>query len=488
MNWKLFLSLILLLGLILRIKFFIGLNWSDDVGYVYLANQVLDGTFKPSYMASLRLMMIFPLAFFFYLFGISNFSAALYPLILSLGNIVLTFLIGKLLFNEKAGLIGALLMAFYPLDVNYATWIMPDVPITFFTGLSVFMFLIGEKKNSRKFLLLSGIFAGLAYLLKLSGLLVFVFFVSYYSFVFLFKRKIPSNFLFILLGYLIVFLVEGSYYYLTTKDFFLQFNVGFKYFAERERLKYEFLTDLTYYPKIMFNLDNNFSFQFKNYYTYFGIFYYLVVFSIIFLPIKKVKNSYVLILWFLSIFLYMQFGPMSYKEYIPMHRLDRHLTILSIPSILILSAFLEILRKRVKFLFIVTLVFLCGSFLFYIKNIYKLQIDATKDTKLIFEELKKLPEKTVYSDGGTIGHLMFYSKFRKNHLYKPLDFRSCEELKDSYVIVNATRGWIEFSPMLKNYPLCVFERPNNWILLKTIKSDATSYPYNLFDPQIFYVS
>ena len=485
-NLKLF--LIVIIGLFIRVYYFVGLNWSDDVYYVYLAHQVLEGEFKPSHMTSLRLAMIFPLAFFFKIFGYSQISGVLYPLICSIGNIILAYILAKLVLGEKAGLISALIMAFYPLDVNYATWIMPDVPLSFFHGLSVYLFLLGEKNRSSFKMILSGIFVGISYLLKYSGLLILIFFACYIFIRFLIYRKFEIFYLYSIFGLLIVFFVEGIYYYFSVGDFLLQFHSGFEYYSQKERLKYEFNTDFSFYPKIMFNLDTNWRFMVDNKYTYFGIFYYLFILSSIYLLLKRQSSAYLFLLWFASVFLYQQFGSMSYKEYIPMHRLDRHLTTLSIPSVIIVATFFNSILniKPIKNLGLLVLVLLLLSFLSYLENITELQRDAVKDTHLIFDELKKLPEKKVFSDSGTIGHLNFYFGFKRKDLYS-LDYKTCEDLKDSYVVINATRGWIEFWPMLQSYPACVFKR-ENWILITTIKSDAQSYPYNLFDPEIFYVS
>jgi hypothetical protein len=484
-NFKLF--IILLIGLFIRIYYFVGLNWSDDVHYVYLANQVLEGKFIPSYMTSLRLAMIFPLAFFFKLFGYSQFSAVLYPFLCSIGNIILAYLIGKLIIDEKTGLIAALIMAFYPLDVNYATWIMPDVPLSFFHAFSIYLFLIGEKERNRNKMILAGFFSGVSYLLKYSGLLIWVFFFSYVFLKAILTRKFEILYLYLLLGFSLVVLLESVYYYFKTGDLLPQLHSGFEYFTQKERLKYEFNIDLTFYPKVMFNLDNNWHFMLDNRYTYFGFFYYLFAVSTIYLLLKRKSSIYIILLWFFSIFLYQQFGSMSYKEYIPMHRLDRHLTTLSLPSVLIVATFFNLLlnRKSSECVGLLLLAFLLLSFLSYIDTITTLQKDAVKDTHLIFEEIKKLPEKKVFSDSGTIGHLNFYFQFRRKDLYS-LNYRSCDDLKDSYVIINATRGWIEFWLMLQTYPTCIFKR-ENWKLIATIVSDAKSYPYNLFDPQIFYV-
>jgi 4-amino-4-deoxy-L-arabinose transferase-like glycosyltransferase len=96
---EIWLIFILLFGLFLRLHFFIGLNWSDDVNYVDIANQILRGSYYPSYPKTLRLMIIYPIAFFFKIFGISNLSGALYPLICSLLSIISVFYFGKKIFG-----------------------------------------------------------------------------------------------------------------------------------------------------------------------------------------------------------------------------------------------------------------------------------------------------------------------------------------------------------------------------------------------------
>ncbi|MEM2175557.1 MAG: glycosyltransferase family 39 protein, partial [Candidatus Micrarchaeia archaeon] len=484
---------ILLIAIFVRLIFFVGLNWSDDVNYVYLSHEILKGNYRPSYMTSLRLLMIFPLALFFKLFGVSQASAALYPFLLSLGNIIIIFFISKLLFNEKVGIIAALVLAFFPLDVNYATWIMGDVPLAFYTSLSAYFFIraeFKEKRINRKrlFFFLSGIFVGFAYSLKFFGLLMFIFFASYFIIKGVIKKKLELNAIFIFFGYLLFFIAEGLFYYISTGDFLLQVHSGFSYFAQKERLKYEFVTDFHFYPRVMFNLDYNYRPMWNNKYTYFGFFYYFVVISIIFIILKKIKKAYIVILWFITVFLYMQFGTMSITEYIPMHRLDRHLTMIEVPSIILFSIFIYYLGKNKlgKIISSVIVFALIVSFLIYIKHIHYMQKGAVEDTIRIFEFLKDQPKKVVYSDYGTIGHLMFYFQFKRNEYFRALDYVRCEDIKDAYVIINATRGWIEFWPMFQSYPSCVFNPPEDWQLIAVIKSNFSEYPYNLFDPKIYY--
>lgn len=498
MRIELWLVFIIIFALFLRLMFFIGLNWSDDVNYVYLANQILRGEYKPSYMASLRLMMIYPLALSFYLFGVSNFSAVLYPLVCSIGSIVLIFNLSKILFNEKVGLISAFLLSIFPLDVNYATWIMPDVPISFFIGLSVLFFFKGEAsdrttllnvKKKYLFFILSGITVGLSYLLKLSGLVILIFYFIVWLYLSIKQRKIRFDFLLIILGFLIIVSLESIFYYVTVKDPLLQYHSGFEYYSEKERLKYEFNTNFDYYPKVMFNLDHLNRYMFNNPYTYFGPFFYIVILSIAYLLFKKDVNSIVVVLWLFSVFLYMQFGTMSIKYYIPMHRLDRHLTILTIPSILIISRFIYLDKKnKIKLLisFIVVLL-LMVSFLYYIKNISHMQKAASEDMISLYEFLKQQPKKNVYCDYGCNGHLMFYFKFTRNEVFNYIGNLKCDDIKDSYVIVNATRGWIELENLKKDIPSCVKDPPKNWKIIKIIDNPTDVGPFNYYNPVVYYV-
>jgi len=75
-----------------------GLDWSDDVSYVDIANQILKGTYYPAYPNTLRLLIIYPIAFFFKIFGISEFSGALFSFICSILSIVLIYYFGKKIF------------------------------------------------------------------------------------------------------------------------------------------------------------------------------------------------------------------------------------------------------------------------------------------------------------------------------------------------------------------------------------------------------
>ena len=144
-----YLIIILVIAITLRIVFYTGVNFNDDLVYLNFAHDITTGKFHPHpYIFATRLLMQYPIAFFFLLFGVSEFSATLYLILASLGTIIFTYLIGKELFNNLTGLLAALLLAFLPLDIIYSTTITPDVPTAFYLAASVYLFIMGNKKGN----------------------------------------------------------------------------------------------------------------------------------------------------------------------------------------------------------------------------------------------------------------------------------------------------------------------------------------------------
>lgn len=494
-NPRFLLALILVFGLFLRLYFFVGLNWSDDVGYVADAYSIFKGNFNyPGYTNALRWMVLHPIALFFSIFGINNFSAALYPLICSLLTILLGFYFGKLVSNVKIGVITAFLISFFPLNVIYATWIMPDVPIAFFIGLSVYLFLKGEKERKILFYFLSGCSIGIAYLHKISGILPFLFIVPYILYKILKERKINFNYSLIFVGFLLIFTLEGFFYLSNTGDFLLRYHVVKGHFTEPGAIeKHALNPSLTYYPQGLLNLTPNFRFNWNNkYFVQYGLFYYFIILSGVYLIIKKFRKSYPIILWVLIFFLYLEFGSMSLTHYTPIHKLYRHLTVLTLPSLLILSYFLfSLLNKKSgkikKGISISIIVFLFITSVYYTYYRHFYLKESVRDQKKIYKFLQNKPEKLIYGDGGTIGHLRFYSKFKWDKRLKGLgSWTECEDLNNSYIITYGTRGWVESHPFYKDLPDCVRNPPENWKLIKTIEG-SDLYVYGRYDPKIYFV-
>lgn len=113
------------------------------------------------------------------IFLYSQFYAAWINFIFSLLFILLTFVLGKMFFGEIIGLWASLFLAVSPLDLLVSQRIWSDHMASFFTILSVLFFWQSIKKNSLKFLVLSGASSGIAAISKQSG--IFIIFMIIFS-------------------------------------------------------------------------------------------------------------------------------------------------------------------------------------------------------------------------------------------------------------------------------------------------------------------
>jgi 4-amino-4-deoxy-L-arabinose transferase-like glycosyltransferase len=198
---KLALLIILILALALRLIFFNGLNWDDDPDYVWRAYQVKSGqAFIFNDNNGFRIGTFYPAALMYVIFGINNFACGAYALVISLLSISAIFSLGQLLFNKTTGLAAALLLAFYPLDVELASRLMPDGLLSGFSLFAIYFLMKGDKKNrednaprlvSKGCYVLSGLLLAWCTLVNMSSfvLIILLFIYSILS-IFYFKDKL----------------------------------------------------------------------------------------------------------------------------------------------------------------------------------------------------------------------------------------------------------------------------------------------------------
>ncbi|HEX8919751.1 MAG TPA: glycosyltransferase family 39 protein [Chloroflexota bacterium] len=138
-------------ALILRLLNFQGFAGGDDSAYIADGYLVAHGHFLPGpNQWDVRTGLIAPTALAIRLFGLHDWSITLYPMLISLLSIPLIYLLGKELFDQRVGLIAALLLACFPLDIMYASLVYPDLPAAFYGGLAVLLAYRSGKANSRR--------------------------------------------------------------------------------------------------------------------------------------------------------------------------------------------------------------------------------------------------------------------------------------------------------------------------------------------------
>ncbi len=95
-----------------------------------------------------------------------------FQVLLSVVLVYLVYRLGKLLWGERAGMIGAALAAFAPQLVNHARVIQCDVTLALFTTLTVLFSVRLAREKRLRWYLLAGLTAGLAVGAKHNGILV----------------------------------------------------------------------------------------------------------------------------------------------------------------------------------------------------------------------------------------------------------------------------------------------------------------------------
>ncbi|MFH8039227.1 MAG: glycosyltransferase family 39 protein [Candidatus Aenigmatarchaeota archaeon] len=147
-----------------------------------------------------------------------------------------TFYLARRAFNETIALVTSILISTIPSIVTYAVLFYTDILATFFYTLFFFLFLIGYKEKNKKFLILSAVFAGFAFLTKVNSIVLFAF----YPLVFLINRK---DFKLYLQCFLILLLVTSGYFIRNYFEYGTPFCRGIpligKYLFDLEKCKKE---------------------------------------------------------------------------------------------------------------------------------------------------------------------------------------------------------------------------------------------------------
>lgn len=99
-------------------------------------------------------------------FGLNEFGIRLPIVLMALGSIWIVYLLGKLLYGERAGIYSMMIMAASAQFIFVKQYASPEVPLTFFFTLTMYLFIKGYKTENYKYILWAYIALGLAVLTK----------------------------------------------------------------------------------------------------------------------------------------------------------------------------------------------------------------------------------------------------------------------------------------------------------------------------------
>lgn len=164
------LLLILVASAALRVYMFRGWAGLDDAEYARFANlfaegRLFSGHYSGPAVFPLRVGVYVPPGILFRLFGVSDWTMVLYPLVLSLVSIILVYVAATYFFGWRAGLIGAALCGAFHVDLDNATKLLPDLPAAFFAAAGVVLIVFVERRVAETLArtFIAGCLAGLAF-------------------------------------------------------------------------------------------------------------------------------------------------------------------------------------------------------------------------------------------------------------------------------------------------------------------------------------
>ena len=117
-------------------------------------------------------------------------------------------------------------------------------------------------------------------------------------------------------GLLTVITIEGAYNYIRCKDPFVNYHESRQEFT-LEHYKPANI-DMWAYPRLMFGLDQNNNIITNHPRLMYGYFFFFAAIALFMCN----RSMLIPVWWMLSVYLWMQFGSMSFTEYVPMHRLE----------------------------------------------------------------------------------------------------------------------------------------------------------------------
>jgi 4-amino-4-deoxy-L-arabinose transferase-like glycosyltransferase len=343
---------VLLLAGLIRVLSYCGYYGSDDGAYAELSNQLLHhafpmGNYSGPPVFPLRLGLIVPTTLSIAMAGVSELSILAYPFMISLASVLLAFYFGKLLFDEKTGLLAALITALMPIEARSASMLLPDMSAAFWANFGLFLLVLSIRKpqqSARNTLAcVGGLLLGISWLHKESVVFLIFFLVLWMVGAIWQKNSKHARLVALAIGsFMIVLFLESVFYWFLTGDAFFHLHeternyvvAGTWFFTEGSGFGWEgggYARALIYRlfvqgPETIFL---NFNFGFVP----------LLAMIVVALSAIMRRGKFLLpAMWFLTLVVMFNFSSASLAHYMPLTLFDRYLYPALLPASILVAA------------------------------------------------------------------------------------------------------------------------------------------------------
>ena len=497
-----------------RVVYFNGYYAEDAPGYVSDAIAMASGHYAArNHVNGLNVATYGPVALFFWVFGKSEAVLSLWPLFCSLLGVVSIGGLSAILFGRPLAILAAFLYATYPGDVFFSTVVMPDAVQSGWLGFSMFLVVyacVATPNGSPMWLVAAGAAMGVCHLVRANGALLLpvgACAVAVLSFVegtqgtaatrergvapLVIRRCVTY-----VGGWVSILALEGVAYWWAVGDMLFRFHVVDHHYGQMGSIEqwglnthpltipYSALAPLTWMRFGSWGELN----QDQAYHALLFSWALLALaggsVSLILarkrVPARAIAGYAVAAAWFAWPLLYHQFGSQSLTQFIPIHRLSRHLVVYAPGAIVVTVAGCLLMwnvaqAKALRTaLAAIALVALPLHLHFGIRGetIAYEAYHRIKDTYTRIRDHLPSDTRVIVADPGDLGFFDFWLNplgEERVRLVAFANYRDCAQLSEGVVLTFSNPGWHGLSaPAIQETVArlpCLVNPPPTWRLL-----------------------
>jgi Dolichyl-phosphate-mannose-protein mannosyltransferase len=498
------LPLVLLLAIVLRSVFFVGLVSGDpqDDG-IYYGNALSLRNEGPEYLEryknlpadflanpidqfNVRPMITYPIAASFALFGTGEVSASAWAFLCSVLSVLVVYRLGTVQHDRTVGLIAALLCAFYPLEVINGTRILSDVQVGLFASISLLLFVEAMRRRAVVMFALSGAATAGAYLANGRGLLVLVAIAGCGLVMAALRKTRWDAPLWILAGFVAGFSVEAFAYWIATGDPLLSYHIQsganrFKYLHESVTAFRWHALEVRYTNGRPLELFRSALGLGSGPTNHFGLFFYLFGASVLY-SLWRRRNLLLVAVAF-GLLAYLEFGAVGVEldrsqriiRYLMVYKQERFLMMVTAPLVVLAAYFLREVGRRNTTAVVLVLMAMFATSLTATSRTRKYYRAGLADLRAVSADIRTNPGHLYWGDLWAVLHVRIFTRGAAQNL-RVLDSQTtADQVSGACVILGGSRGaellagYVESTlPAFAHKVLATGETPENWVLVKRI--------------------
>jgi len=434
--------LIIIAGILLRLYFNIGHIFSDDAYYSYLSYTLLGGEFAKDYLGypifPLRITFLSITALSFNIFGINEFATIVIPFLLSIANLILTYKLAKLFTgNVNVSLLSALLMAFFPTDIVFATISFVDLPNIFFINLGIYFLYKSYKFNKNRLAIVGGILFFLSMQIKENIYYTAILLTILLIYLIVKKKNFNAQIVIALLFIILNVVGEGFVYLFLHDDFLYRFTLL------QQNYNYSYYDFFPHTAQKISNVKNYWRNLFDQIFIVNGKAIFLRRFYL-FLPIiasiKSIinirkKENLLLTFWFFGTLILLIAFTTSFTEYKPLDlKRSWYIYPLLMPMIIITASFINKLKRNLRYILISA--YIIGGVI--MATHYEIYFDKENKSELK-SFIAENRQRKIYTDHFTkysVDLIRSYSDLSKSERILGSDFDWKELQKGDWILYN----------------------------------------------------